>query len=112
MPRFIPFQSLWLWRKVVQGHTYARSTKTSDKKLAAQLAARWEVEAVQDILVRGTRPVLLHSVIKAFLDARKGTGGHANAQVHLRHFLALPNVRTLSATRGVIVTGMLSLYFE
>jgi integrase len=97
---------IWHWRKVIQGHTFARSTKTGDKKLASQIAARWEVEAVQDILVRGTRPVLLHSVIKAFLDARKGTGGHANAQVHLKHFLALPNVRmgelALSQLQGVI----------
>lgn len=97
---------IWHWRKVIQGHTFARSTKTGDKKLAMQIAARWEVEAVQDILVRGTRPVLLHSVIKAFLDARKGTGGHANAQVHLRHFLALPNIRmgdlTLAQLQGVI----------
>jgi integrase len=97
---------IWHWRKVIQGHTFARSTKTSDKKLASQIAARWEVEAVQDILVRGTRPVLLHSVIKAFLDGRRGTGGHANAQVHLKHFLALPNVRmgdlTLAQLQGVI----------
>ena len=50
--------------------------------------------------------MLLHSVIKAFLDARKGTGGHDNAQVHLTHFLALPNVRmgdlTLAQLQGVI----------
>ncbi len=97
---------VWHWRKVVQGHTFARSTKTGDRKLAERIAARWEVDAVDDILVRGTRPVLLHSVIKAFLDARKGAGGHANAQVHLKHFLALPNVRmgdlTLSQLQGVV----------
>lgn len=97
---------IWHWRKVIQGHTFARSTKTGDRKLAERIAARWEVQAAEDILVRGTRPVLLHSVIKAFLDARKGTGGHANAQVHLKHFLALPNVRmgdlTLAQLQGVM----------
>lgn len=97
---------IWHWRKVIQGHTFARSTKTGDRKLAERIAAKWEVQAAEDILVRGTRPVLLHSVIKAFLDARKGTGGHANAQVHLKHFLALPNVRmgdlTLAQLQGVI----------
>lgn len=97
---------IWHWRKTIDGHTFARSTKTGDRKLALQLAARWEVRAVEDILVRGTRPVLLHAVIKAFLDARKGRGGHANAQVHLKNFLALPNVRmgdlSLAQLQGVI----------
>lgn len=97
---------IWHWRKVVQGHTFARSTKTGDKKLAEQIAALWEAEAIKEVVLKGTKPVLLHSVIKAFLDARKGTGGHANAQVHLKHFLALPNVRmgdlTLAQVQGVI----------
>lgn len=97
---------IWHWRKVVQGHTFARSTKTGDKKLAEQIAALWEAEAIKEVVLKGTKPVLLHSVIKAFLDARKGTGGHANAQVHLKHFLALPNVRmgdlTLAQLQAVI----------
>jgi len=97
---------IWHWRKVVQGHTFARSTKTGDKKLAEQIAALWEAEAIKEVVLKGTKPVLLHSVIKAFLDARKGTGGHANAQVHLKHFLALPNVRmgdlTLAQLQGVV----------
>jgi hypothetical protein len=97
---------IWHWRKVVQGHTFARSTKTGDKKLAEQIAALWEAEAIKEVVLKGTKPVQLYSVIKAFLDARKGTGGHANAQVHLKHFLALPNVRmgdlTLAQLQGVI----------
>ena len=97
---------IWHWRKIVQGHTFARSTKTGDKKLAEQISALWEAEAIKEVVLKGTKPVLLHSVIKAFLDARKGTGGHANAQVHLKHFLALPNVRmgdlTLDQVQGVI----------
>jgi integrase len=84
---------IWHWRKIVHGHAFARSTKTGDKKLAEQIAALWEAEAIKEVVLKGTKPVLLHSVIKAFLDARKGTCGHANAQVHLKHFLALPNTR-------------------
>lgn len=97
---------IWHWRKIIQGHTFARSTKTGDKKLAEQIAALWEAEAIKEVVLKGTKPVLLHSVIKAFLNARKGTGGHSNAQVHLRHFLALPNVRVgdldLAQVQGVI----------
>jgi hypothetical protein len=65
---------IWHWRKVVQGHRFARSTKTGDKKLASQIAARWESEAITEIVLKGTKPVLLHSVIKAFLDARGREG--------------------------------------
>jgi hypothetical protein len=97
---------IWHWRKIVQGHTFARSTKTGDRRPAEQIAALWEAEAIKEIVLKGTKPVLLHAVIKAFLDARKGTGGHANAQVHIKHFLALPNVRmgdlTLAQLQGVI----------
>lgn len=96
----------WHWRKIIQGHTFARSTKTGDKKLAEQIAALWEAEAIKEVVLKGTKPVLLHSVIKAFIDAREGTGGHPNAQVHLKHFLALPNVRmgdlTLAQLQGVV----------
>jgi hypothetical protein len=45
---------IWLWRKVVQGHTFARSTKTGDKKLAERLAALWTAEAVEAVVRRGT----------------------------------------------------------
>lgn len=97
---------IWHWRKIVQGHAFARSTKSGDKKLAEQIAALWEADAINEVVLKGTKPVLLNLVIKAFLDARKGTGGHANAHVHLRHFLALPNVRmgdlTLAQVQGVI----------
>lgn len=97
---------IWHWRKIVQGHTFARSTKTGDKKLAEQIAALWEAEAIKEVVLKGTKPVQLHGVIKAFLDARAGTGGVANAKVHLKHFLVLPNIRmsdlTLSQLQGVI----------
>jgi len=97
---------IWHWRKIINGHTFARSTKTGEKKLAEQIAALWEAEAIKEVVLKGTKPVLLHAVIKAFLDARAGTGGVANAKVHLKHFLALPNVRmsdlTLAQLQGII----------
>lgn len=30
---------IWHWRKIVQGRTFVRSTKTGEKKLAAEIAA-------------------------------------------------------------------------
>lgn len=99
-------KGIWYWRKTINGFPFARSTKTDDKKLAEQIAALWEAEAIKEVVLKGTKPVLLHGVIKAFLDARKGSGGHANAKVHLKHFLALPNVRmgelTLAQLQAVL----------
>jgi hypothetical protein len=45
---------IWHWRKIVQGHTFARSTKTGDKKLAEQIAALWEAEAIKEVVLKGT----------------------------------------------------------
>lgn len=81
------------WRKTINGHPMFRSTKTGDLKTAEQLAAMWEGEAVRSIVMQGERPMNLHAVIKAFLEARRGRGGYANACVHMRHFQALPNLR-------------------
>lgn len=81
------------WRKTINGHPMFRSTKTGDLKTAEQLATLWEAEALRSIVLQGEKPMNLHAVIKAFLEARRGSGGYANACVHLRHFQALPNVR-------------------
>ena len=94
------------WRKQVNGHKFSQSTKTADFKMAQHIASLLEADAVRSIVLMGTKPVLLHSVIKAFLDSKAGTPGAANAEVHLRHFLALPNIKmnelTLDQVNGVI----------
>jgi hypothetical protein len=38
---------VWHWRAMINGYTLARSTKTGDKKLAQQIAAKWESEALK-----------------------------------------------------------------
>lgn len=82
------------WRKMIQGHKFSQSTRTSDPKVAANLAILWEADAIKEIMVKGTKPVMLHDVIKAFLSERVGTGAEKNSEQHLRHFRdALPNVR-------------------
>lgn len=81
------------WRKTIDGHPMLRSTKTGDLRTAEQLAALWEAEAIKSIVLQGSKLMNLHAVIKAFLEARRGRGGYANACVHMRHFQALPNVR-------------------
>lgn len=68
-------------------------TKTGDRKQAEQIAALWEASAIRELVLRGTKPVMLHAVIKAFLAERAGKGGAPNTEGHLRHFMALSNVR-------------------
>lgn len=83
---------VWHFRKMINGHIISRSTKTSDPKLAAQIAAKFEHEAVKEIVFTGNKPITLHAAIEGFLKARKGTGGYTNACVHMKHWQALPDV--------------------
>ncbi len=88
---------IWHWRKIIEGHPFARSTKTGDKRLAEQISALWEAEAIKEVVLKGT---------KAFLAARQGTGGYDNARKHLGLFLEMPNTRmgdvTLAQLQGVL----------
>jgi hypothetical protein len=67
---------VWHWRKMVDGVMFKRSTKTSDKKLAEQMAKKWEHEAVQTVVYDGERPVTIHQAIDDFLAERKNMGGY------------------------------------
>lgn len=91
------------WRKMVDGHSFSKSTKTADKKVAEQMAVMWEADALKTVLIQGTKPVNLHAVIKAFTDARVNTPSHRNSIQHLRHFRdGLPNIRMSELTQAQI----------
>jgi integrase len=88
---------IWQWRKMVDGVMINRSTKTADKKLAEQLAKKWEHEAVQAIVYDGERPVTVHEAIKGFLDERKHMKGYGSAVTHMNRWKdAVPNVQMKS----------------
>ncbi len=91
-------KGIWYWRKTINGVAFGKSTKTGERKQAEQIAAIWEASAISELVLKGTKPILLHAVIKAFLAERAGKGGAPNAEVHLRHFLTLPNVRMSEVT--------------
>jgi integrase len=80
------------WRKTINGQILSKSTKTSDRKLAEQMAAKWEAESLKEIIVDGTKPVTVYQAIDAFLKSRKGTGGYSNACVHTKWWYKLPDV--------------------
>jgi hypothetical protein len=86
-------KGIWQWRKMIDGVVLNRSTGTDDKKLAEQLARKWEHEAVQSIKYQGERPVTVHDAIKAFLDERKHMKGYDSALTHMNRWkAALPDV--------------------
>jgi integrase len=97
---------IWHWKKMVNGELYARTTKTGDKKLAEQIAAVWEGELIQQVLVMGHRPMLVHDALNAFLKEREGTKGYNACRNHVRHYFDLPNVRIyelqLHQVQGII----------
>jgi hypothetical protein len=77
----------------IDGVVLNRSTGTDDKKLAEQLARKWEHDAVQTIKYQGERPVTVHDAIKAFLDERKHMKGYDSALTHMNRWkAALPDV--------------------
>jgi integrase len=84
---------IWHWKKMVNGELYARTTRTGDKKLAEQIAAVWEGELVQQVLVMGHKPMLVHDALNAFLKQREGTKGYNACRNHIKHYFDLPNVR-------------------
>ncbi|MFX1678032.1 tyrosine-type recombinase/integrase [Mitsuaria sp. CC2] len=79
----------WHFRKMINGQTVARSTKTGDKKLAEQIALKIESEFVTSVVIQGVKPVRLYEAITAFLRARKGSGGYENACTHPNHWKRL-----------------------
>jgi hypothetical protein len=99
---------IWYWRKTIKGHPFGKSTGTSDRKEAEVIATIWEADALREIVLQRTRPVTLHAVIKAFLDARGAARDRGQVRIgllftalgpasvdagarcsHLRHFDAL-----------------------
>jgi integrase len=84
---------IWHWKKMVNGELYARTTRTGDKRIADQVAAIWEGELIQQVLVMGHRPALVHEALDAFLKDRQAMRGYNSARNHIKHFYGLSNVR-------------------
>ena len=84
---------IWHWRRMIDGQIFARSTKTSDKRLAEQMAAKWDAVVLREIVVDGTKPLTVHAAIDAFLQNKaRESGGTSNAKVHMKWWYMLPNV--------------------
>jgi integrase len=71
-------------RAQVGGVMIARSTKSSNKRIAEQLEAKWISEVHAEVVIAGRKPVTLEKAITAFLAARRGTAGYGSCEIKLR----------------------------
>jgi hypothetical protein len=82
---------IWHFRKQIEVHTLAFSTKTGDEKLAREIATVREAQFLRDLLVGGKRSIKLHDAINAWVKQRVGTAGYANAKRQISLFKTLQN---------------------
>lgn len=74
---------------MIDGVMVNKSTKTSDYKLAARIAAQFETEAIKTIVQDGTRPLTLGALVKKYLKGKEGLPSHRNIALNLGRFDAL-----------------------
>lgn len=77
----------WVWRKMVEGNAFYKSTKTGDKRLAEQIVSQWEGEAVREIVLEKRTPGSLHAAINEFTASRKHLKSYMNCVHALQPFL-------------------------
>ncbi len=80
---------IWHVRRMVGGVMIAKSTKTTNKRLAEQLEAKWASEVHSEVVVAGRKPITVEKAIAEFLNSRRGQAGHSSAEIKLRPFQTL-----------------------
>jgi integrase len=74
-------------RAQVGGIKIARTTKSSNRRVAEQLEKKWVSEVFDEVIVAGRRPITVAKAVEMFLASRRGLKGQANAEVRLRPFV-------------------------
>ena len=87
---------IWVWRRTINGVVQQRSTKTTDKKLAKQIAAGFEAEFVKELVLEGNTPSTLGQLISQFLEAKAGLPSAPMMKMHFNKFAALHPRQTKS----------------
>jgi integrase len=65
-------------RTQVAGVKIAKSTKTSNKRVAEQLEAQWISEVHSEVVIAKRRPITFEKAIVAYKESRRGTTAHRN----------------------------------
>lgn len=92
-------KGIWHFRKMIDGHTLAFSTKTGDEKLAKEIATIKEAEFLRERVIGGRKSIKLHKAINTWLKLRQGSAGYENAKRHIMRFTVLPDVNMQDLTQ-------------
>lgn len=76
--------NIWHVRAQVNGVMIAKSTKTSNRRVAEQLEAKWISEVHSEVVVANRRPITVEKAIAAYLNNQRGNKGHESAQIKFR----------------------------
>lgn len=67
--------------------TVIRSTRTTDRKIAEQVAARIRAEIHAEVMLGRRRPITLEQALERFTDAKVGSANHRNIVSQMRIIL-------------------------
>lgn len=73
-------------RQQIGGVMIAKSTGTSNKKLAEAIEKKWSTEVHQEVFVAGRKPINVDKAMSEFLKLRRGMAGHDSCEIKLRLF--------------------------
>ena len=79
----------WYAQFQIDHQTIVRSTKTSDRKVALQVAAKIRADAHAELLLGKKASITLETALRRFARSKLGTSNHRNLESQIRVILSL-----------------------
>lgn len=75
----------WYIQFQLNGKTYIRSSRTTDKKVAEQLERDWRRQLHAQQFLGSKEPIVVRDALDQFCESKKGTPNHVNLCIHARY---------------------------
>jgi len=75
----------WYIQFQMNGKTYIRSSRTTDKKVAEHMERDWRRQLHLQKFLGEREPITIRDAISQFCDTKKGTPNHVNLLIHARY---------------------------
>ena len=75
----------WYIQFQLNGKTYIRSSRTTDKKVAEQFERDWRRQLHAQQFLGSREQITIRDAISQFCDSKKGTPNHVNLSIHARY---------------------------
>lgn len=75
----------WYIQFQMNGKTYIRSSRTTDKKVAEQLERDWRSQLHAQQFLGAKEPITIRDALEQFCESKKGTPNHVNLRGHTRY---------------------------